>query len=76
MVEIKLSGEKIFKKKTLMNALWIGLVATFIEFLLSFFGIDILFGIIPTGFKVLVVVTLSVLISTLFIVKHKGKEVI
>ena len=76
MIKIQFTAKDVFTRKTMFNALWIGALATFIEFLLSFFGIDILFGILPGGFKLVIVVAASVILSKTLMVIYNGREVI
>ena len=75
-IKINFSTKEVLTQKTIFNALWIGVLATFIEFILNFFGIDILFGFLPGGFRLIVIVMASVIISKLIIIRYKGREVI
>ena len=75
-INITLSKKRLSEKGVFFGALWIGVVATFVEFALTFFGLDGLFLGLPGGIKLIFIVSASIVISKLLIVRYNKKEVI
>jgi len=74
-LSVGIGGKGIFSRDTLILALWIGSFATLTEFLLEFFGLNFILDFVPAGFRLLVVVFISVIISRKVIIKFRGREV-
>ena len=76
VISIGISSKGIFNRDTLILAVWIASFVTLTEFLLEFFGLNFILDFVPIGFRILVVVFISVIISRKVIIKFRGKEVI
>jgi len=75
VLSIGVSDKGIFSRDTLILAVWIASFATMTEFLLEFFGFNFIFDFVPDGFRLLVIVFISVIISRKLIIKFRGREV-
>lgn len=75
-INISISKKQKLNKGLFLKALWTGVLAILVEFILNFFGIDILFGIFPAGFRLVFVTALSVTIASFLVVTYNNKEVI
>jgi len=69
-----IGSKGVFNRDTLILALWIGTFATLTEFLLEFFGLNFILDFVPTGYRLFVVVFISVIISRKIVIKIRGKE--
>ena len=76
VLSIGISSKGIFSRDTLILAVWIASFVTLTEFLLDFFGLNFILDLVPIGFRLLVVVFISVIISRKILIKFKGKEVV
>ena len=76
VLSIGISNKGIFNRDTLILAVWIASFVTLTEFLLEFFGLNFILDLVPIGFRLLVVVFLSVIISRKVIIKFRGREVL
>ena len=76
IINIGISKRELFDKQTLLLALWTGILVTLIQFLLNFFGLNFILDFVPVGFRLLIIVFVSIIISRKVIVRFRGKEVI
>jgi len=76
LISLDISKKDIFKIDTLLVALWTGILVTAMQFTLDFFGLNFLLSFVPEGFRLLVIVSISVFVSKKLVVKFRGREVI
>ena len=75
-ISIGIGSKGILNRDTLILGLWIGSFVILTEFLLEFFGLNFILDFVPDGFRILVIVLISVIISRKVVVKFRGREVV
>ena len=77
MIKINFKPENLIPSKMIIGeAISVGIIAVAISFLLNFFGFQWILNWVPQGWSVLLLVSLSVYVKHLLVVRWKGKEVI
>ena len=76
VISIGIGSKGILNRDTLILGLWIGSFVILTEFLLEFFGLNFILDFVPDGFRILVIVLISVIISRKVVVKFRGREVV